>query len=202
MSDAKLKTKIKKLFREQLEPIGFTLNRARIPERKLIGIRQGIEFQPGTGHLNGKYILNVYWSYTHDLDEGFEFSALKRFGRHSTSQDNWFSREEADLEAEFEIVEALIVKTIIPYLENYNTISKIIESNGNGKLSDTEAFGLDVGWRHYNQGFCHLMVNDKDNAIFHFNEVISKHSNYPYEWVRKRKSSTIEMITRIQTKNP
>jgi hypothetical protein len=199
LSDAKLKAKIKKLFKEYLEPIGFTLNRARIPERKLIGMRQGIEFQPGTGYLNGKYILNVYWSYTHNLDQGYEFSASKRFGRCLTSQDNWFSHEEADLETEFELAEELVVKTIIPYLENYNTISKIIEFNTNGEITDTEAFGLDAGWRHYNQGFCHFMVNDKDKATYHFNEVISKHSDHPYEWVQKRKLSAIEMIALIQT---
>lgn len=93
MSNAKLKTKIRQLFNAHLESMGFLLERARIPERKLLGLRQGIEFQPGTGHLEGKYALNVYWSFMHSLDEGISMSAVKRIGHLTRGPDRWFSRE-------------------------------------------------------------------------------------------------------------
>ena len=58
MSDAKLKTRIKNLVKNSLSEIGFGLIKPRIIEREVDGLIQGVEFQPGTGHLSGKYTFN------------------------------------------------------------------------------------------------------------------------------------------------
>jgi len=200
MSNAKLKTKIRQLFNAHLESMGFLLERARIPERKLLGLRQGIEFQPGTGHLEGKYALNVYWSFMHSLDEGISMSAVKRIGHLTGGPDRWFSRELDSLDTDFQFVEELVLGTALPYLVQHDSISKIISSYEAGTLSQTDAFGGDIGWRHFNLGFCYSSLCKTDAAIHHFNEVVTKYSDAPSAWAQHRKLSAYDYISQLRDK--
>lgn len=199
VSDAKLKTKIKKFFKAHLEDKGFLLTKARLPERRLAGIRQGIEFQPGSGHLDRKFTLNVYWSYLRPHDNGIAMHACKRIGHLVGGQDTWFSREDDLLDNDFQIVEKLIVDTVFPYFERYSTIERILAAHQRGELSDQDAFGLDAGWRLFNQGYCHAFLGDKAKAIKYYSQVVEQHSDHPYEWVKERKAIAIEQIELLRT---
>jgi hypothetical protein len=135
MSDTALKARIRRLLKEHLALHGFELQKPRIVQRRIDHLRQGIEFQPGTGHLAGKYAVNVYWSFTHALDEEGTMAVCKRIGELSGSGDNWFSRADSDLDTDFAVVEQLVREFALPYLTRYDTIAKIVVANkagGNG----------------------------------------------------------------------
>jgi hypothetical protein len=197
MSDTKLKTRIKRLFKAYLEPQGFVLARARIPERKLQGLRQGIEFQPGTGHLDKKFTLNVYWSFTHSLDAGVAMHANKRIGDLAGVGDKWFSRSDSELDADFLIAEKLLIEVGLPYLARYDTIAKIVDACESGLLSSTDAFGIDEAWRHFNFGYCQSFLGNNAQSIEHYREVVSKHSERPYAWVQERKRVANEQLRNL-----
>ena len=197
MSAAKLKTRIKCLHSSVLAEKGFVLDRARIPERRLSGLRQGIEFQPGTGHLAGKFTLNVYWSFLDALDDGNAMSASKRVGDLAGGTDSWFSQEDDAIDSAFQAVERLMNQRILPYLDRYDTLSKIVDACSSGELSEIDAFGVDVGWRRFYQGFCHLQLGHTAVAVEHFVRVVDLHSSAPYEWVQRRKRSAVDYLRQL-----
>jgi hypothetical protein len=124
MSNATLKARIQRLLKEHLAVHGFELQKPRIVQRRIDHLRQGIEFQPGTGHLAGKYSVNVYWSFTHALDEEGTMAVCKRIGELSGSGDRWFSRADSDFDTDFAVVERLVVEVALPYLARYDTVAK------------------------------------------------------------------------------
>lgn len=197
MSDAKLKTRIKRFFKEEMEPKGYILKKARMPERFLAGLRQGIEFQPGTGHLGGQYTLNVFWSFMHSLDEGIAMHGNRRIGELCGEKDTWYSREESKLESDFEIVKEKLTTLVLPYLDKYSSIEKIIADASSGDLEPSKTFGISPGWRHFNQGYCYAFLGDRINALDHYQQVIEKYSDEPYEWVKKRKQAALVEISNL-----
>jgi hypothetical protein len=196
MSDAKLKTKIKGLFKAHLESQGFVLAKKRCPERMLQGLRQGIEFQPGSGFLDQKYTLNIYWSFPHLLDFGCTMDAKKRIAQLVEGIGNgWFSRADADIDTDFQGVERLVVDVVLPYLAKYDTIEKIVHGYESGALSLGDAFG--DGWGPFNIGYCYAYLGNKPEAIKHYQEIVSKYSTEPYDWVQERKRVASEEIARL-----
>jgi hypothetical protein len=186
MSDSTLKTRIRDLLKEHLIAHGFALKKPRIVERQVDHLRQGIEFQPGTGHLDGKYTVNVYWSYTlSPIQDDYSMHASKRIGFFNAQQDIWFVREDA---GHFEQVKEVVLGRVLPYLESYNTINKIIIAVDQGLLRLEDAFPVDAGWREFYLGHCYLKLDDLDKAKNHFEAVIYQHSHYPQTWVAERKS--------------
>jgi tetratricopeptide (TPR) repeat protein len=196
MSNAKLKTQIKRLVKEQLSQEGFSLSRLRIPERTTAELRQGIEFQPGTGHLSGQYTLNVYWSFRFFENDG-AMDGCRRIGDLLGCGDTWFSREDDKLDSEFVKVTQLIMDHAVPYLNAHNTIQKIIAAHENEDLSTAEAFGEDVGWQQFNLGFCYDHLGQNEEALAHLSRVIEEHSDEDYEWVQERKQMALNRVTRI-----
>jgi hypothetical protein len=197
MSDAKLKSRIKRIFKDEMESKGFVLKKPRIPERFLQGLRQGIEFQPGTGHLAGKYTLNVFWSFTHSLDEGISMAGTSRIGALTGSVDTWFSRQDEKLESDFSAVSELIKTVVLPYLEKYNSIESILAGVKSGELDISHALGVDAGWREFNLGYCFAFVGNRKEAVKHYSAVIEMHSNHTVEWVQNRKQAAISEISRL-----
>jgi hypothetical protein len=158
MSDKDLKIKIQAFFKASLEAKDFVLKHARQPERMLSGLRQGIETQIGTGHLDGQYTLNVYWSFMTVLDEGVSMDVCKRIDKLSDQrkswfkrltvqfarQQRWFSRKNGDIESDFSKVQELILHAAIPFLDRYDTIEKILKAHANKEINAVDAFGEDV----------------------------------------------------------
>jgi len=191
MSDSKLKTHIKRFYRNQMEPKGYVLKKARLPERFLDGLRQGIEFQPGSGHLAGQFTLNIFWSFTHPLDDGSSMSGAWRIGQILGQGDTWYPCEGDVLNAGFSAVSTALVNSALPFLDAYSTIQKIVEDTNSGKLDSGKAFGLDPGWNSFNQGYCHRFLGNRQEAIKHFQDVVEKHSDRPYDWVAQRRGASL-----------
>jgi hypothetical protein len=191
MSDSKLKSRIRKFFHDELEPKGFVLKKPRIPERFLAGLRQGIEFQPGSGHLDRRFTLNIFWSFQHALDEGIAMHGTCRIGHITGNSDTWFSREDDKLGSEFEDAKSALVRVALPYLDKYSSIDRIVSGAASGEISLQQAFGGDAGWRHFNQGYCYAFLGKRKDAIDHYTQVIANHSDRPYAWVRKRREQAI-----------
>ncbi|WAC43839.1 tetratricopeptide repeat protein [Pseudomonas sp. SL4(2022)] len=197
MSDARLKSRIKRIFKDEMESKGFVLKKPRIPERFLKGLRQGIEFQPGTGHLSGKYTLNVFWSFTHALDEGMSMHGTSRIGALTGGGDTWFSRQDENLESDFSAVSEIIKKVVLPYLDKYNSIESILAGVKSGELDTSRALGVDAGWREFNLGYCFASLGNKKEAVKHYSAVIEMHSTHTVEWVQNRKQAAVSEISRL-----
>lgn len=191
MSDSKLKSRIQKFFHDELEPKGFVLKKPRIPERFLAGLRQGIEFQPGSGHLDRRYTLNIFWSFQHALDEGIAMHGTRRIGTLIGKSDMWFSRESDQLDSEFDVATSVLMRAALPYLDKYSSIDQIVSGAASGEIDLPQAFGQDAGWRHFNQGYCYAFLGKRKDAIDHYAQVIASHSDLPYAWVRKRREQAI-----------
>jgi tetratricopeptide (TPR) repeat protein len=198
MKNTKLASKIKRTFKTLLEPIGFTPSGSRIYVRNLNGLRQGVEFQPGRGHLDGQFTVNVFWSYTHQLDDKVSMDATKRIGQIAGLGDKWFSSADGELDASFSAIENLIMVYALPYLARYDEIHKILDAYQLGAISEHEAFGDDAGWRNFNLGYCFYTIGNYGEAMRHYQLVISNHSNDPYDWVKDRAHAANEQIQRIQ----
>ena len=197
MSDAKLKTRIKRTFKAHLEPLGFSLASARHPQRRLEGLRQGIDFQPGTGHLDRRYTMNVYWSFTHPLDQGVSMDPCKRIGHLAGGVDRWFSREDAELEADYEAAEDLLLNVALPHLTRHDSIARIVAAAESGALSAADAYGQSVCWRAFNSAFCYAWLGQVAEAIRRYRTVVTEHSSDPYPWVQARCRVAMKQIERL-----
>ncbi len=197
MSDARLKTRIRQLFKEHLEPKGFLLTKKRIPERFLPGLRQGIEFQPGYGHLEGRYTLNIFWSFLTTLDDGNKWDGSRRIGELLGCGDVWFSREESELERDFAVVSDHVRRVVLPYLDKYSSIVRILEEVGQQFMLPSHAFGLDPGWQCFNKAYCRAFVGETERAIDLYRRVVVEYSNGPYEWVHERKRAALAEIQKL-----
>jgi len=196
--DAKLKAKIRDLYKAQLQPLGFNLKSARLPKRMLPGLRQGIEFQPGGGHLAGKYTLNIYWGFRHRLDEGYAFDGCVRpSDLIGSDQDVWYSREDEFLDIDFAAVEELVESLAIPYLVRHESVEKIVREFDAGRLSRVHGFGVDVGWQEFNLGFCRAFVGDSAGAVRHYWSVVVNHSHEPLDFIQRRKRAALDEIERL-----
>jgi hypothetical protein len=200
MSEANLAPLIERLHANHLEAKGFALYpEQQILERRFDGLRQGIAFQTGFSSLEGKYTLNVYWSFLDPLDKGIEedgtsMSAAIRIRTLAGRKDCWFAHEGRWVKWQFRTATKLIIRYALPYLDRYDSIANIVQGCSAGGLAENEAFGEDAGWRHYHQGFCYSMLGDVPTAIQHFSTVVESHSERPLEWVQQRKESAIEQL--------
>lgn len=199
MSDAKLKTRIKNLVKDTLFEYGFSLVKPRLIERQVDGLIQGVDFQPGSGHLSGKYTLNVYWRFDYIEKDHISFDANRRIGDLANTNDLWLSREAENLESDFEKVKSYFYETILPYFEKYSSIQRLVEAYDRGEISKQHAFGTDLGWQCFNSGFSYAAINNKNLAIIELREVINKHSSNPYDWVQKRKKIAHNKLTELES---
>ena len=199
MSIAKLKTRIKNLVKKSLFVLGFKLIKPRILEREIGGLKQGVEFQPGTGHLDGQYTLNVYWRFNYIPKDYISFDANRRIGELMSKKDTWFSHGEDKLETDFAEVTRIFDEIIIPYFEEYSSLEKLVDNYSTGKISKQHAFGLDHGWQCFNAGFTYAALNNKDKAIKELNELINKHSIEDYDWVKERKILAQQKLSELKS---
>lgn len=163
---------------------GFELKKPRLVERRIDHLRQGMEFLPGTGHLDGKYTVNVYWSYLlSPIQDDYSMHATKRIGFFDAGRDTWYGRED---EQDFEHVKTIILGKVVPYLESYNAIDKILTAIEEEKLRLEDAFPVDAGWREFYLGYCYLTLGDAGKARIHLEGVVKRHSDYPQAWVAER----------------
>lgn len=201
MSDAKLKTRIKALFKAHLEPRGFTLESRRCPTRRLTGLHQGIEFQPGTGHLAGKFVMNAYWGFTDSLSDG-SMAACTRFAHPEPEKrgaERWFSRSEPDFDRDVALAERIVVEAVVPFLDRHDSLAKIVAACASGTLSEAAAFGQDIEWRNYYQGYAHASLGNVDAAIRHFDAVVTLYSDHPHDHVQRRKAAAQAYLDQLRS---
>jgi hypothetical protein len=193
-----LKTKIKNLVKENLSSYEFVLIKPRIIERKLTDFYQGLEFQPGTNSLGGKFTLNIYWRFDYIKRDYIAFDGNKRIGELAGQGDLWFSSLNEDIEISFAAVTKLIKDIVVPRFEKFNSIEKIVSAYEVGEISKKDAFGADIGWQAFNLGCSYLKIGKNDSARKELQEVIDKYSTRNIEWVQNRKNlieNLLETIT-------
>jgi hypothetical protein len=145
---ASWKKSIAQVGRDLLEPAGFDDRpNATTYERRADGLRQGIEFQPGTGTLKDRFTINVYWTFDGDPDpDGFDFR--ERLGWFESGGDRWFSLADAErLTASMQSVAELLRAKVLPFLDRYRTSRAIVDAVDRNELDSPTAFGQDPGWR-------------------------------------------------------
>lgn len=183
MSDAKLKKWIKQFTGTELKPHGFSLPKPRKPERLLDFLRQGLEFQPGTGHLAGKFTVNVYWSYMlSPIQDEYSMHAVKRIGHFVDGSNAWYINDD---ESQFLIVKDIILDLVIPYFDKFSSIQKILHAVDSGESKAESVFPTDIGWREFYLGYCHLQVGDIDRAKYHLEKLVNEHSTPEYAGLAK-----------------
>ncbi len=199
MSDARLKTKIRNLVKNSLGESGFKLLKPRIVERDVDGMKQGVEFQPGTGHLRGRYTLNVYWRFNYLPKDHLAFDSSRRIGELTADRDTWFSRESDGLDADFDRVVGLFETVIIPYLDRYSSLEMLIDAYLNGAITKAQAFGHDPGWQCFNAGFSLAALNKTTRAVAELKELIERHSSDDRDWVLERKIRARDMLAQLRS---
>ena len=198
MSDARLKTKIRNLVRENLASLGFILARPRMPQRQCPGLRQSLEFQPGTGHLAGSYTINVCWSFLIAPRDWEALDGYRRIGELAGQGDTWYSREPNRFEEDFARATTLVLNVAVPYLERYSNVNAIVTAYEEGTLSRSHAFGPDRGWQSFNLGYCYSYLGRTAPAISNLRAVIEEHSSEPYDFIQVRTHLAKEEILSLE----
>ena len=196
MSDANLKKWIRQFLRDELNAHGFELSKPRLIQRYLDGLRQGMEFQPGTGHLAGKYTINVFWSYAiSPINSTVAMHAVRRIGEFAGEVNTWYDREDL---SQFELVKDLILTDALPYLDRFSSIRRILQAIEDGVIARESAFPTDPGWRDFYLGYCYLHVGNVAQARTCLERVVHGQSTATHEWVLERRnvaSATLSDIT-------
>ncbi|MDR6388411.1 hypothetical protein [Paraburkholderia phenoliruptrix] len=192
MTDASLKKLIRQFAREKLIDHGFELSKPRLIQRHVEGLRQGMEFQPGNGHLAGKYTVNVFWSSTvSPISDTASMHAVKRMGDLTGEGNAWYDRDD---ESQFKEVEDLICTNVLPYLNRFSSIHRILQAVEDGLATCELAFPIDPGWREFHLGYCYLYVGDVARARARLERVIHVHSGASNEWVRERRNVVLSTL--------
>ncbi len=190
---------IKALIKSKLAILGFGAIGSSTVERDIDGLLQGLNFQSGNGWLASKFTVNVYWRF--EKKENMTFDGGKRIGFLCNGSDMWFSKDAENIESEFHALEHAIDKYVIPYLEQYNSLEKLISSYNDGTLSRAEAFGADPGWQLYNLGLAYLNIGEYTDALREFTELTKFPTrNIEYEVNRKKKAQAYikKIISKLQ----
>ncbi|MFM0234348.1 hypothetical protein [Paraburkholderia sediminicola] len=196
MSDANLKKWIRQFLRDELAAHGFELSKPRLIQRHLDGLRQGMEFQPGTGHLAGKYTINVFWSYAiSPINSTIAMHAVRRVGDFAGEINVWYDREDL---SQFAAVTDLILTEVLPYLDSFSSIRRILQAIEGGLIASESAFPTDPGWRDFYLGYCYLHVGNVAQAKTCLERVVHGHSTATHGWILERRnvaSATLSDIT-------
>lgn len=195
MTDANLKKWIRQFVREELTAQGFDLSKPRIIQRHVEGLRQGMEFQPGNGHLAGKYTVNVFWSYTiSPIGDTVSMHAVRRIGDFTGEGNAWYDRDD---QSQFEKVKNLISTDVLPYLDRFSSIHRILEAVQDGLIASELAFPIDPGWRDFYLGYCHLHVSNVARARVCLERVVRVHSTATHGWVLERRNVALSTLRDI-----
>src|SRR3954454_21254415 len=165
MSDSRLKTKIRRFVQDHLASEGFILRKPRLAARHLTGLRQSLEFQPGTNHLAGQFTINVCWTFTLAAPHEGAFHARRRIGELAGGADIWYSGKPPQLEEDFARATALILRVALPYLQRHASVESIVASYEGGDISIKQAFGSDRGWQLFHLGFCYAFLGRSATAL-------------------------------------
>ncbi|UOB60543.1 hypothetical protein MRS60_31790 [Burkholderia pyrrocinia] len=186
MTDATLKKWIRHFVREELTSHGFELSKPRLIQRHVEGLRQGMEFQPGSGYLAGKYTINVFWSYTvSPINDKVSMHAVRRIGDFTDEGNAWYDRND---QSQFEKVRNLISTDVLPYLNEFSSIQRILQAVHDGVIASELAFPIDPGWRDFYLGYCHLHVGNVARARACLERVVRIHSIATHGWVLERRN--------------
>jgi hypothetical protein len=195
VTDANLKKWIRQFVREELMAQGFGLSKPRLIQRHVEGLRQGMEFQPGNGHLAGKYTINVFWSYTiSPISDTVSMHAVRRIGAFTGEGNAWYDRDD---QSQFEKIRGLISADVLPYLNKYSSIDCILEAVNDGSIASENAFPVDPGWRDFYLGYCHLHVGNVARAKVCLERVVHVHSTATYGWVIERRDAALSTLRDI-----
>lgn len=186
MSDANLKKWIRQFLRDELAAHGFELLKPRLIQRHLDGLRQGMEFQPGTGHLAGKYTINVFWSYgISPINDTVSMHAVRRIGDFVGEMNTWYDREDL---SQFDAIKDLILSKVLPYLDSFSSIRQILQAVEGGVIANESAFPIDPGWRDFYLGYCYLHVGNVAQAKTCLERVVYCHSTATHGWALERRN--------------
>ena len=114
-------------------------------------------------------------------------------------KDTWFSRENEQLDIDFEKVRNIFRDIIIPFFEKYSSLGKLVDNYSSGSISKQNAFGLDVGWQCFNAGFSYAALNKNDEAMRELKELIREHSEEEYDWVQERKNYAQKKLSELES---
>jgi hypothetical protein len=196
VSASHLKTRVKRLARE-FAASNFTLKLGRILERDSPGLRQGLEFQPGTRRLADRFTVNVFWTFTIADPDASGFAGARRIGDFVAGTDMWFSSEPAQIDSDFAKVRDLLERYALPYLDEFSSVKAIVSGYERGHISCRDAFGADRGWQRFNLGFCYSFLGRSAPAITNLRAVVEEYSAEPWEWVQSRKARAEAEIARL-----
>ncbi|WP_375748581.1 DUF4304 domain-containing protein [Vibrio sp. HN007] len=200
MTKSKLKTRIKNFVKNELSDYGFSLVVPMTAERTVDGMIQGINFQSGTSYLTGKYTMNIYWRFKYFEKDYISLDGTRRIGELIDGKDLWLTFEGELLEEDFQKAKELVLKGAIPYLEEYASLRKLLESVENGNISKSNAFGVDVGWQCFNAGFSYAAIGQAREALQELIELVEFHSDRPVDWVQERKAVAQNKINELKGK--
>ncbi len=192
LNNTKFRKLIRELTKKKLAAQGFHALGVSIIERDIGGLFQGMYFQSGVGHLVGTFTLNVYWRF--EKKKELAFNGYTRIFDLMSSIDGWFSKEIGYVEEEFCRLENIIDTVIMPYLDQHNSLEKLIASCEAGKITKKRAFG-GSGWELYYMGLAYFNIGKYKEALREFEELIGQSIERDYEISRKERAlSYIEQI--------
>jgi hypothetical protein len=192
MATKELKKNIKHFGERYLAAEGFARIRPWDFEKSLNGLTQGVGFVKGTGHLSGMFTVDIYWRFSHSQLKNSPPSARdcsRRIGEFSSGTDEWYPIED---EQSYVRIAEVFAQAAEPFLKAHESIEAILRDYEERRCPPKMLFGPDIGWMHFNIGFCYLAVGNKAKAAEHLREVVDKLSVDPYDWVQHRKDVAAE----------
>ena len=200
MSTATLKTKVRQLAAD-LSQYGFEHLGPYLIKRPRPNLDQFIELQPGHRSLEGKFTCNLAWKLTYP-----EIPSPESAFHYSERMGSWLPHEprEAMEESYRQLLRAVEVYAL-PFLNSCDSVEKIVAKYEDAIAhpsdmlppADSPVFflGRDEGWKHCCLGVAYKHLGCVQKACHHLKLVIDQHSNYPYDWVAKRKQACERVLS-------
>jgi hypothetical protein len=194
MASNDLKKNVKQFGEKYLIEKGFSQATAWAFERPRNGLTHGVGFVKGVRSREGMFTVDIYWRYNLTRSNAeWAMDCHRRIGEFSSGTDEWYPIED---EQSYVRIAEVFAQAAEPFLKAHESIEAILKDYEEGRYPPKMLFGPDVGWMHFNIGFCYLSVGNKAKAAEHLREVVDKLSDDPYDWVQERKAVAVEGLAR------
>jgi hypothetical protein len=195
MASNELQENVKRFGEQHLLKRGFGQVTSWAFERALSGVTHGVGFVKGVGSREGMFTVDIYWRFTnsHRRVPASAMDCVRRIGELSSGSDEWYP---IDDEQSYTRIAEVFAQAAEPFLKSHESIEAILKDYEEGRYPPKMLFGPDIGWMHFNIGFCYLSVGNKEKAADHLREVVDKLSDDPYDWVQERKALAAEGLAR------